>query len=85
MNAAINMLGAYLRDLQRNTRAGWNRFWFSPSDPATLGLIRILAGAMLFYTHLIWSLDLNGFMGQQGWINSETLTKLPEYSPFRWS
>jgi len=81
----MNLLTGYFRDLQRNTRSGWNRFWFSPSDPATLGLIRILAGAMLFYTHLIWSLDLNGFMGQQGWINTDTIAKLPEYSPFRWS
>ena len=38
--------------------AGWNRFWFTPADPATLGAIRIFAGAMLFYTHLVWSLDL---------------------------
>jgi len=46
----------------------WNRFWFAPSDPATLSLIRLLAGAMLFYTHLIWSLDLQAFLGQQGWL-----------------
>jgi hypothetical protein len=48
--------------------AGWNRFWFEPSDPATLGLIRICAGAMLFYTHLVWSLDLTNFVGPTGWL-----------------
>ena len=47
----------------REIVAGWNRFWFQPTDPATLGLIRICAGAMLFYTHLVWSLDLTAFFG----------------------
>jgi hypothetical protein len=48
--------------------AGWNRFWFEPADPATLGLIRICAGAMLFYTHLVWSLDLAEIVGPTGWL-----------------
>ena len=46
----------------------WNRFWFTPTDPATYSLIRLFAGAMLFYTHLIWSLDLQAFLGPQGWL-----------------
>ena len=58
-------LGAWIDDWV----ALWNRFWFTPSDPATLGLIRILAGAMLFYTHLIWSLALTDFFGPQGWLS----------------
>jgi hypothetical protein len=81
----MNMLTGYFRDLQRGTRSGWNRFWFSPTDPATLGLIRILAGAMLFYTHLIWSLDLKAFMGQEGWVSPATIAKLPGSSGFQWS
>src|SRR5262249_16557440 len=81
----MNMLTGYFRALQRGTRAGSHRFSFSPTDRATLGVIRILAGAMLFYTHLIWSLDLKGFMGQEGWISPAAIAKLPDYSPFRWS
>ena len=34
----------YVRDLARWLIEGWNRFWFTPEDPATLCLIRILAG-----------------------------------------
>jgi uncharacterized membrane protein YphA (DoxX/SURF4 family) len=45
----------------------WNRFWFTPVDPATLSLVRLLAGGMLFYTHLVWSLDLAGFVGPDGY------------------
>ncbi|QDT00209.1 HTTM domain-containing protein [Adhaeretor mobilis] len=46
----------------------WNRFWFAPTDPATLSLIRVLGGAMLLYTHFIWSLDLEAFIGPEGWV-----------------
>lgn len=48
----------------------WNGFWFTPADPATLGAIRIAAGAMLFYTHLVWSLDLSAFFGPDAWLSS---------------
>ena len=40
----MNLVTGYCRDLGRGMQTGWNRFWFSPADPATLGLIRILAG-----------------------------------------
>ncbi len=50
---------------------GWNRFWFTPRPPHTLALVRILAGSMLFYTHLVWSLDLDGFLGEHAWIPSD--------------
>ena len=68
----------------------WNRFWFKPTDPATLSLIRLLAGGMLFYTHLVWSLDLEGFLGQQGWLPVDYIRSLtpPSYvdpSVNRWS
>ncbi len=69
----MTLLFAYSRELGAATVAGWNRFWFTPQDPATLGLIRVLAGAMLFYTHLVWSLDLSGFFGPSGWLAPEAL------------
>lgn len=47
----------------------WDRFWFTAIDPATLGFIRILAGAMLFYTHAVWSRGLIQFFGPQSWTN----------------
>ena len=47
----------------------WDRFWFAPSPPHTLALIRILAGAMLFYTHFVLTLDLPAFLGRDAWVN----------------
>ncbi len=64
--------------------AGWNRFWFQPTDPATLGLIRICAGAMLFYTHLVWSLDLAAFFGPRGWLPREAV-RLLQKDTYAWS
>ena len=81
----MNLVTNYFRELGRGAAAGWNRFWFSQSDPATLGLIRILAGAMLFYTHLVWTLDLSGFFGQHGWLNPEAIAQLPGHSSLKWS
>ena len=51
----------------------WDRFWFTPSDPQTLGLIRITGGAMLFYTHLVWGKDFAAFLGPDGWLPNELM------------
>ncbi len=59
------------------TGTAWNRFWFTPSDPATLSIIRLFAGAMLLYTHCIWTLDLQAFLGQEGWLPVEFVKNLP--------
>ena len=56
----------YFRELTSATSAGWNRFWFTPDQPHTLAVIRICAGAMLFYTHAVWSIDFIGFFGPDG-------------------
>ena len=53
---------------------GWNRFWFSATDPATLGLIRLLGGLMIFYTHLVWTKDLEAFFGPDAWISIDAVS-----------
>ena len=62
-----------IRSWFNETAAGWDRFWFTPADPATLALIRILAGAMLFYTHLVWGLALTDFFGEHGWLEPKAV------------
>jgi hypothetical protein len=81
----VNLVTTYFRELIRGTRDGWNRFWFTPTDPATLGLIRILAGAMLFYTHLVWTFDLRGFFGEHAWLSPTAIAALPGHSAAKWS
>jgi hypothetical protein len=67
---------------------GWDRFWFTPARPHTLALIRILGGAMLLYTHAVWSLELVDFLGEKSWLTSETvglLNRGPNEANFAWS
>lgn len=80
----MNSLIEPVRDWFRTGIRGWNEFWFRPSDPATLGLIRILGGAMLFYTHFVWALDLEAFFGEQPWLTHEAVT-YRESGNYAWS
>lgn len=64
----MNLVVDYFRRLTQAAVAGWNRFWFTPTDVATLALVRICAGMMLFYTHLVWTLELDAFLGARGYI-----------------
>ncbi len=80
MNAVLASVGNWARSGVR----GWNEFWFRPSDPATLGLIRILAGAMLFYTHSVWALDLESFFGSHPWLTHEAVS-YSESGSYAWS
>lgn len=68
----MNRLLNYLADVWHATVAGWNRFFFTPTDPATIGFIRICAGTMMFYTHLVWSLRLDDFFGSHAWVTQES-------------
>ena len=63
----------------------WNRFWFTPTDPATLSVIRLLAGGLLLYTHAVWSLDLVGFLGAGGYTPVEFLQQAPARDWSSWS
>ncbi len=81
----MNLVTQYFGELFRGIRDGWNRFWFSPLDPATLGLIRIFTGTMLFYTHLVWTLDLSGFFGDHAWLDPQAIAQLPGHSAAKWS
>src|SRR5690606_566091 len=40
--------------------------------------IRILAGGMLLYTHLVWTLDLEAFFGPHAWISHEVVAEARE-------
>jgi len=53
--------------------AAWDRFWFTPQRPHTLGLLRIATGAMLLYTHLVLATDLMSFVGPEAWIGNQTV------------
>ena len=64
----------------------WDRFWFSPVRPHTLCLMRVLIGLLLFYTHLVWSLDLMAFLGPNALITSEVSRSVASFqNKFAWT
>jgi hypothetical protein len=56
----------------RQMQCAWDRFWFEPRAPHTLSLIRVLTGAMLLYNHVVWSTQLEAFLGAAAWIPAGT-------------
>jgi hypothetical protein len=62
----------------------WRRFWFEPTDPTPLGVMRILFGGLLLYTHIVWGLNLEGFFGPEGW-QGETLVRALQDGQSAWS
>ena len=83
MNRIWQVIAAWFRSVAD----GWNDFWFAATDPALLSMLRILTGSMLFYTHLVWSLDLTAFFGPRPWISLPVLKLIREAegSSFAWS
>lgn len=43
------------------------RFWFTATDPTTLGMMRIITGLVVLYVHAVYSLDFQAFFGKQSW------------------
>jgi len=75
-------------DWCRDVARGWDRFWFTPAQPQTLALIRICGGAMLLYTHAVWTINLNQFLGPHSWIDanaSAILNREPSGANYAWS
>jgi hypothetical protein len=82
----LSEIAAYLGDLGRSAARGWRGFFFTPADPTPLGLIRVLVGALLFWDLAVLGLDLNDYLGADGWIGPEAVRQfLAEQSPRAWS
>src|SRR5688572_33272909 len=72
----MNALYEPAADWVRSVLRGWDQFWFTPAQPHTLAIIRILGGAMLLYTHAVWALDLEAFLGRHSWLSANTVALL---------
>lgn len=72
MNAASSIASSVSGGAVVRTARAWDRFWFAPADPTTLGLIRLLAGFLTLYVHLAYCADLQEFFGKDAWLSLET-------------
>ena len=78
-------MNALLTEYFRQVTQAWNRFWFTPRDPATVCVLRILVGLMLVYTHLVWTLELPTFFSQDGVFPREFQNQLAGGTSWAWS
>lgn len=69
------MIGAF-KSYIAGLAGAWDRFWFSPTDPAVLSAIRVMTGLLLLWTHAVWTIDLMGFFGPEGWIPPEMAERM---------
>jgi hypothetical protein len=72
----LEVVGDYFRELGERTGQAWNRFWFLPSDPLTLSLVRVLTGLIAFYTVLTYTPDLVLLFGPDGLLPVEGILRL---------
>jgi hypothetical protein len=47
------------------------RFFFEPSEPTTLGFMRIAAGILVLYIQLVYSIGLTDYVGPYAWISND--------------
>ncbi len=69
----------YLRRLTEGFGNGWNRFWYSPSDPQPLCLIRIITGLFALFFVFSYTGDLAYFFGPGGLLPFELTEQDPPY------
>ena len=54
----------------------WNDFWFTPRDPATLGLIRLLTGIAALIYLLSWVGSLTAWFGPTGLLTGSSVAEV---------
>jgi hypothetical protein len=59
----------------------WERFWFTPSDPTTLGFMRLVGGFLILYIHIAYSFDLQTFFGRDAWLSLDKATEFRKELP----
>jgi len=48
-----------------------DKFWFTPAEPHTIALMRLLTGFLIFYITFCYSFELLAFVGPDGFINQK--------------
>jgi hypothetical protein len=76
-----NPVSEYFRSFPQRFGDGWNRFWFTPSDPLTLCVLRVAAGLMALYLHFTLSFDLVAFFSADGLLPPHAVAQWAGGSP----
>jgi hypothetical protein len=71
-------------------RNAWVRFWFTPTDPAALHVVRVFAGLVFLTWLLPLAGDIDALFGLSGWFDREAYTEAARLAegtpqPITWS
>ncbi|MBW3596559.1 MAG: HTTM domain-containing protein [Planctomycetes bacterium] len=77
----IDAVQRYFTRLAEGFGQGWNRFWFTPSDPFTVCVLRIVAGVAALYFVGAHSFGLVEWFGPNGWLPTATVQRVMEAAP----
>ena len=72
----LQPIRSYLTRLRSTLTQGWSDFWFMPTDPATLSLIRICAGLVVLYIFVSCASERLNLIGPHGWVDSQAVSEL---------
>jgi len=68
--------GSYFSELIESADSGWNRFWFTPSDPLPCSILRLIVG-LLVVVHLVaLTGQLDRWYAMDGMLPPESVRKL---------
>jgi hypothetical protein len=85
----MNHSGKLLKNWLLGYVDAWDRFWFTPRQPHTVSILRVITGMMLLYSHLVLATDLTAFMGDSAWVDNETARQLHDgtfgFADFGWT
>ncbi|HET6882373.1 MAG TPA: hypothetical protein VFI31_19565 [Pirellulales bacterium] len=68
----------YFETLGVDASRAWGRFWFTPTDPITLGVLRIAVGLMALYLVACYTPDLNRYFGDDGLLPVKLMSDLEQ-------
>ncbi len=76
-----NPIQDYFSRLSKGFGEGWNRFWFTPRDPWTVCVLRVVAGVAAVLYLVAFSFGLADWFGPQGWLPVATVQTVMETNP----
>jgi hypothetical protein len=87
------MIAAYFHQFIEVFGQSWNRFWYTPSNPLPLGVIRVLAGLIAIASLVTFTPDVDRLLSKSGMMPVEVVVGLQtpvtedgkEVRPWRWS
>jgi hypothetical protein len=72
----MGVVGSYRNRLTEGIGSGWRRFWFTPSDPLPLCVLRIAVGLVALYYVASFTTDLNVWFADDGLLPAHVVRTL---------